>query len=296
MYISDDNKYALSDESKRILSAGKILDLLNRAVTEDEIIQAKAAHKKWKSGFGILSIPLRIASVLLIPLFMSCMIYLGLSFSDVLDPDTSVAFQSFYNIYDVSKNYIIYFAGLFLSFYGLGLEGIGATGSFKLVSLSELSVLLLGIIGLFVTSLWLIERSVADILKRGTHYLSSEDVALFKNNFAQALLGEKSALRYLAESFDQDGIVLEDKAVAVTFYSLAAEAGDHSSGLIVAHRYKQGAGIPCDMDMYLQWLKFAAELGSYEATKELAELQSPSSTSSCLPCIVAGVALGIIIS
>ena len=297
--INQRKEYYLSVKSKKLLVSQTISGLSHKAPTEDEINQFHSRYSKWKKGIGRLSLPVRLVFLLFFPLIFSTLILSGVLFGDIvlssLVGASTVPFTD-QTAFIPPLNTLVNIASILLSFYGLSIEGFGANSLLQLLTLPELILIASIIVIVFFSSLWSIERSVNDIFERGFQKLSVNDLSSFKEKFAEALGGDVLALRFVADSFDSGCVVDVDKGVAVTFYSLAGELGDQTSSLIVAHRYKEGVGVNRDMDLYLQWLQHASDAGSYDATKELAELKSPSSTGSCLPYLVAGAALGIILS
>ncbi|WP_018694138.1 SEL1-like repeat protein [Algicola sagamiensis] len=94
----------------------------------------------------------------------------------------------------------------------------------------------------------------------------------FQKNFYQAKTTSSlavEAIASIANEFDDGSIVQRDKLIAVELYEVAGKFGEPSYLYKAARRYKDADGISQNLDRYLQLLRLAANVGSYDALIEL---------------------------
>lgn len=132
---------------------------------------------------------------------------------------------------------------------------------------------------------------------KGTFNLSKEKVSRIGGIFNTPDNATEEDFYFLANCYEQGSGVKRDSKKALSLYSVAAEMKLPKAALTVAKMFESGRGCEIDMDKYYQWLKYAESIGSYEAAKELAKIQSPEVNSgNGAGCFVAGLAFGVIIS
>ncbi|MGD1524605.1 tetratricopeptide repeat protein [Vibrio harveyi] len=132
---------------------------------------------------------------------------------------------------------------------------------------------------------------------QGTYNLSKETVERVSSIFESPTTATGDDYYFLARCYESGSGVIKDIEKALSVYSIAAEMKHTKAAYKVARMLKVGAGCKIDMDNYYQWLKYAEQIGSYDAAKDLAEIQTPETkNSSGVGAFAVGLAFGVIIS